>query len=427
MVARILIISENKENVSDITLKLQKNYCSLLFSRSIEDSLRIVGAQTIDLVLLSLPRHSSEKTSKLFFDFFSVLRELCYVIPIIAVVKSKEQIIPFFRFEDIIFNDIKEFDLMERLRTFMNLKNKFDSTLLRNMHIEEQGTRKVTTIFHQNIDFLHPTIYENTEVVKINTWPTINHNDSNLFIINADHKQAYECCAHLRLLKTTQNKLVVFTYNEHSQKKIKIAIDLDIGVNDFWNVENDPFFIKYRLNALLRYQNMHEIFLKNLKKSLYLSTIDSATEVYNRSFFEDYLKNKEYCLSKSAIAMLDVDKFKTVNDKHGHSFADSMLKHISSVIKRHIRSSDIVARYGGDEFIILMNDVSKADAIDITSRIQRKIGNSLFHDACCTVSIGLCCVEPQGIVSSFRDAILIADNFMYAAKRDGGNTIKVCE
>ncbi|MDR1334619.1 MAG: diguanylate cyclase [Holosporaceae bacterium] len=427
MVARVLIINENKKNVLTITSKLKKNYYSLLFSKSIEESLRIVGAQTIDLVLLSLPKNSSEKTSKLFYDFFSVLRQLCCVIPIIAVVESKEQVIPSLRFDDVIFNDIEEFDLIERLRTLMKLKNKFDSTLLRNIHLEEQGSRKITTIFHQNTNFLHPSIYENTEVVQINDWPTLDHNDSNLFIIDANHKQAYECCAHLRLRETTQNKLVVFTYDERSHKKIKTAINLDIGVSDFWNVENDPFFIKFRLNTLLHYQNMHEIFLKKLKKSLYLSAIDSATEVYNRSFFEDYLKNKECCISKSAIAMLDVDKFKSVNDKHGHSFADSMLKHISSVIKKHIRSSDIVARYGGDEFIILMNDVSRSDAIDITSRIQKKIGSSLFHDACCTVSIGLCCVEPHGIISSFRDAIMIADSFMYAAKRDGGNAIRVCE
>jgi diguanylate cyclase (GGDEF)-like protein len=154
--------------------------------------------------------------------------------------------------------------------------------------------------------------------------------------------------------------------------------------------------------------------------------LDSTTEVYNRSFFDDYLKNKEHCASASAIAMVDVDKFKTINDKHGHSFADSMLKHISGVIKKYIRSSDIVARYGGDEFIILMNDISKRDAVDVVNRIQKKIENSVFHNAHCTVSIGICCVEPNGSVSSYYDAISIADRFMYAAKQNGGNSIKVC-
>jgi diguanylate cyclase (GGDEF)-like protein len=261
----------------------------------------------------------------------------------------------------------------------------------------------------------------------LNTKPSADcTDDSDLFVVDIGHEQAYECCAGLRLLKTNPNKLIVFTYDNYSRKRIKYAIESDIGVTDFWDLTTDPLFIKFRLDSLIRYKKMYEVFLEKMRKSLYLSAIDSTTEVYNRSFFDDYLKNKKCSASGFAVAMLDVDKFKTINDKYGHSFADSMLKHISCMIKRYIRSSDIVARYGGDEFIILMDAVSKTEASDIVNRIQKRIENSLFGGTSCTVSIGVCCAEPNGSISSFDDAISIADSFMYAAKQDGGNTVKVC-
>ncbi|MDR2780938.1 MAG: diguanylate cyclase [Holosporaceae bacterium] len=425
MVARILIINENKPNDRKILSKLKDSYYSLIFSKSIEDSLKIIKTQEIDIVFLFLPQNFCEKSSELFFDFFSILMQLCGVIPIIGITESKEQVIPPARFDDIIFADVEKSDLIRRLKTFLILKNKFDNTLLRNMHIEEHGVRKIALIFHKNVNFLHKSIYKNTKIVKLNAWPIIDHIcDSDLFIIDINHRQAYKCCANLRLLTANKSKLIAFTYNKHSKEKMRRASELDVGAIDFIDTDVDPFFIKFRVNSLLRYRKTYESFLEKLKKSIYLSTIDSATEVYNRSFFDDYLKNKLHCMSHSAIVMLDVDKFKIINDKYGHSFADSMLKYISSIIKRHVRSSDIVARYGGDEFIILMNDVSKVDVVDIVHRIQKKIEDSLFCNAYCTVSIGVCCIEPGGDIS-FPKAISIADDFMYAAKKDGGNTVRV--
>jgi diguanylate cyclase len=123
--------------------------------------------------------------------------------------------------------------------------------------------------------------------------------------------------------------------------------------------------------------------------------------------------------------MLDIDKFKLINDKFGHSFADSVLKYVSGMIKRYIRSSDVVARYGGDEFIILMDNVTKPVVEDIAHRIQKKVSDSLFYNAQCTVSIGVCWMNLGGNIS-LNDAIAVADKFMYIAKQSGGNAVKIC-
>jgi diguanylate cyclase (GGDEF)-like protein len=198
-----------------------------------------------------------------------------------------------------------------------------------------------------------------------------------------------------------------------------------MGFTDIIDSASNQLITKCRLNSLIKYKKLYDAFSKKLKKSLYLSAIDSTTEVYNRSFFEDYLKNKDHNFSNSAVIMLDVDKFKLINDKYGHSFADSVLKYVSNMIKRHIRSSDIVARYGGDEFIILMCDITRATAENVVHRVQKKISDFAYQDVKCSVSVGVCYIERIEKTSVY-EAISIADKFMYIAKQSGGNSVRVC-
>jgi diguanylate cyclase len=197
------------------------------------------------------------------------------------------------------------------------------------------------------------------------------------------------------------------------------------GCTDILDVRGDKVIIACRLISLIKYKKLYESFSIKIRKSLRLFAIDPTTKVYNRSFFEDFLAREDQNFVGSAVLMIDVDKFKFINDKFGHSFADSMLKHISSNIKRYVRSSDIIARYGGDEFIIVMNSINRQMALEIANRIQKKVESSPFGDVHCTVSIGVCCMEYGGNLP-VRDAILVADKFMYIAKQSGGNAVKVC-
>ncbi|MDR0677926.1 MAG: hypothetical protein LBF44_00115, partial [Holosporaceae bacterium] len=195
MVARVLTINEYKLDVGQISSKLQDSYYSTLLAKSLEDSLRIISSQFIDVVFLSLPKNFSERSSNLFFDFFSILRQLCGIIPIIGLTESNEQEIPTIELEDIICVSINKFDLLKRVNLLVKMRNLFDDNLLSNMYLEERAAQKIVTIFHNNVDFLHKSIFENTEVVVSRTWPMIdNVSDSDMFIININHTYAYECC-----------------------------------------------------------------------------------------------------------------------------------------------------------------------------------------------------------------------------------------
>jgi diguanylate cyclase (GGDEF)-like protein len=388
--------------------------------------LRIIGTQSIDAVFLSLPENIPEKSSKLFLDFFSFLRQLCGVIPVFGLVKSEKHLIPSIELEDVFQLDIDGADLIRRANVFIKMKNLFDDSLLSGVHLDEYNTQKIVMIFHNNADFLHSSIIENSEIVMLRTWPVIDSiSDSDLFIINMNHIQANKCCADLRLRRINRYKPIVFTFDEYSLEKLKQSVELNLEFTDAININDNPLVTKCRLNSFIKYKKRYEVFSKKLKNSLYLSAIDPLTEVYNRSFFNDYLKKKKHNFLNSAVVMLDIDKFKTINDQFGHSFADSMLKYVSDMIKRYIRASDIVARYGGDEFVIIMNNVEKSIAENIACRIQKKISDSFFGNTKCTVSIGVCCIG-AGETTSMYEAVSIADKFMYVAKQNGGNSVKVC-
>jgi diguanylate cyclase (GGDEF)-like protein len=426
MVAKVLIINDYKVNIYKVTEKLQYSYNAVLFSRSMEDSIRIIGTQFVDIVILALPKIKSNT----FLDFFAVLRQLCGVIPIIGIFEKNntDSLIQYsdIGIDDFVFTSTSKTALLKKIHTLTSIKNMFDDNLLVSTYFTEKRSQKMATFFYDNLDFLHSIVRERSEIIELKSWPVIDDlGDCDMFLINSESTKSNECCSALRLRKINRYKPIILTYNSRYKSITKNALAANIGCTDRIDIAENNIIIANRLNSFMKYSKMYESFTSKLKKSLYLSAIDSTTGVYNRSFLEDYIKNHGKKLTNLAIMIIDIDKFKQVNDKYGHSFADSVLKYVSATIKRYVRSSDIVARYGGDEFIALMDNVSKKTIEEISCRIQKTIEVSQFRGVYCTVSVGVCCVEANCDLGIY-DAISVADKFMYTAKQNGGNSVSVC-
>ena len=161
----------------------------------------------------------------------------------------------------------------------------------------------------------------------------------------------------------------------------------------------------------------------NLFDLLCKFNIDATSKVFSRAFLDDYLLKHTIMERNTAIFMIDIDEFKQVNDKYGHTFGDRGLQHISEIIKSCIRPSDMIARYGGDEFIIIMQDIDRTATISIADRIKNCVASTRFNGVQFTVSVGVHWTQNRGI--THRDAISIADKFMYMAKQKGGNGVKI--
>lgn len=153
---------------------------------------------------------------------------------------------------------------------------------------------------------------------------------------------------------------------------------------------------------------------------------DPLTKTFNRNYFEEI--SPMININNYSIAMLDLDKFKIINDTYGHDAGDYVLSQTAKIFKKSLRESDILIRYGGEEFLVLINNRNKVkSSLNICERIKENISNELFifegNEMQVRVSIGLH-MHP-GLEKNIQEAIKIADKMLYKAKKNGRNQI-VC-
>jgi len=166
-----------------------------------------------------------------------------------------------------------------------------------------------------------------------------------------------------------------------------------------------------------------------LNKAKMLSESDELTELYNMRGFSivmDRAFSQAVRYSRPlSVLMIDSDNLKVVNDKHGHEAGNELLRHIATGIKTHLRTTDVPARYGGDEFVVLLPDTDAEAARDVAERIRDSIVRrplELRTDTILTtVSIGIASYPADG--HSKEVLLERADQAMYRAKDDGRNRV----
>ena len=165
---------------------------------------------------------------------------------------------------------------------------------------------------------------------------------------------------------------------------------------------------------------------ENLRR---LATVDQLTGIYNRYSFEKFLEKEigraERYGSKFAIIMFDIDNFKQINDIYGHQVGDKVLKELVDIVKNYIRKSDIFARWGGEEFMILVPIKDKSDAYKIAEKIRKRIEEFRFDKiGNLTVSLGISFYKNG---DSMKSIIRRADTALYEAKKSGKNKTVVAD
>ena len=156
-----------------------------------------------------------------------------------------------------------------------------------------------------------------------------------------------------------------------------------------------------------------------------LNSIDPLTKAYNRrkltadfDLWSAYSRRYHQPLS---LALLDIDLFKSINDDHGHQKADQVLINFISLIKEQLRKTDILARWGGDEFVILFPGIGPERAEEVLYRIQQHLRDKPLADSICvTCSFGVTGLRPDADLDAL---IHEADELMYQAKKSGGDCI----
>lgn len=165
-----------------------------------------------------------------------------------------------------------------------------------------------------------------------------------------------------------------------------------------------------------------------IKKLNLSSHTDFLTGLWNRRYFYLKLQEEEIGLTKKkpwrCIAMIDIDKLKEVNDRYGHATGDILLSEVAAILKKNTRKTDIVARWGGDEFAIIFADIALADASEVMERIRCRV-EKMFHDSYgFTISVGIIPIDPD---QDLRNLLKRADQALYKAKTQKNSVVTVTE
>ena len=168
-----------------------------------------------------------------------------------------------------------------------------------------------------------------------------------------------------------------------------------------------------------------------VQKFEHLVMKDELTGIFNRRYLLQRL-HEEIKLAQSkeasfSVVMVDLDKFKKINDSYGHSVGDQVLKYFVTKLKQNLRETDVICRCGGDEFIILLPEASRKSAVSIIQRIKKTIEKEPFpligENAEIPLSFSAGVASYPGDGSSADQLLLAADTVMYQAKQSGGNQV----
>lgn len=172
------------------------------------------------------------------------------------------------------------------------------------------------------------------------------------------------------------------------------------------------------------YKRIHYFDTKELIR---LSATDPLTGIYNRAKFNDELK-QYVCCSRThdttlSLIIIDLDDFKKINDTYGHLSGDNIIVECTNIVRNNIRESDIFARWGGEEFVLLLPDMDIENSFEVGERIREKIENHIFSENIkMTCSFG---IAELSIDDNTETILQKADKMLYAAKSSGKNTVMV--
>jgi diguanylate cyclase (GGDEF)-like protein len=217
----------------------------------------------------------------------------------------------------------------------------------------------------------------------------------------------------------------ILALTENPEQGIRM---LDAGADDFQSLPITSAELFARLGAAARIVSLKGNLIVVNRQLELLTITDGLTGLFTHSYIHSELNrafaSAQHQAESLSLAMLDLDGFKSLNDNHGHPAGDHILVEISTILAGSVRASDCAARYGGDEFALLLRNTTLTEAVAIAERIRRNVEDAVFEFGSdqirTTVSIGVAEPAPGASPSQlFRSA----DAALYRAKQSGKNQV----
>jgi two-component system cell cycle response regulator len=234
-------------------------------------------------------------------------------------------------------------------------------------------------------------------------------------------------CSHLRSQEETRQVPILLIVEDYDMPRL--IKGLDIGASDYLMKPIDPNELLARVRIQIRRRRYQDRLRANYERSLSLALTDSLTGLYNRRYairhLEGLMKRVAGTGKTLGVLICDLDRFKSVNDSYGHAAGDEVLKQFAQRATSCMRNIDMLARFGGEEFVAFLPDTDGQTALRVAERLVRKVAETPMQvegapksELTVTVSIGIAAtsVEIPG-----DDLIKMADAALYRAKEGGRN------
>jgi two-component system cell cycle response regulator len=451
MTARVLVVDDIPANVKLLEARLSAEYFEVLTATSGPDALEMVATQMPDIVLLDVMMPG--------MDGFEVCRRIkadprAHHIPIVMVtaldqvsdrVKGLEA-----GADDFLTKPVSDIALITRVKSLVRLKMLTDELRARAEVTREMGLdggqfdmaaagKKGKILL---VDDRRSTcerlagVLQTANEVKIVTNPqealfTAADGDFELVIVSLalTNFDALRLCSQIRSLDRTRLLPILLVIDQDETDRLLRA--LEIGVNDYLVRPLDRQETLARVRTQVRRKRYTDFLRTNVQLTIELAVTDGLTGLYNRRYLMSHLSTfvdqSAERRKPMAVLIVDIDFFKSINDTHGHDAGDEVLKEFAARMKANVRGMDLVARFGGEEFVVVMPDTDLELATGIAERLRETVAGDAFvvsggkTQIPVTISVGIGTFDrgddtPNTILKR-------ADTALYRAKKSGRNRV----
>ena len=454
MTAQILVVDDVAANVKLLEAKLASEYYNVITAKDGFEAIEMTEKHRPDLILLDvmMPGMDGFETCKRIKENPNVSH-----IPIVMVTALSEKADRIKGLEagadDFITKPINDTTLFARVRSLVRIKLLLDELRLRdrtslemgmgrgrdNTFVADVNGSKILLVDDDTVQGKHTvTKLSETYVVEwledatdVLTIAAKGNFDAILVSTLLSDTDGLRLASQLRGQEETRNVPVLMLVDEDDTSIMLKA--LEMGFNDYLTVPLDKNEMTVRIRTQIRRKKYQEMLRASYQQSVSMALTDALTGLYNRHYLNAHLGNLvQMALQNNkaiALMILDMDHFKNVNDTYGHDVGDMVLKQLAGIILQTARSTDLAARFGGEEFVVLMPETDYSSAVIAANRMLETIAETPFKISAAgdtiqrTVSIGVASLNPTG--DSADALIKRADEALYEAKNGGRNMVRV--
>ncbi|MBB3900136.1 PleD family two-component system response regulator [Roseococcus suduntuyensis] len=441
MTARILAVDDIATNLRLLEAKLQAEYYEVLLASSGQEALQVAFTQLPDVILLDVMMPG--------MDGYEVCRALkadirtqhIPVVMVTALTDSTERVRGLEAgADDFLSKPVDNATLFARLRALLRVKQVQDAWRLRSDTARElgidnpappaisvQGARAL--ILNSDAEEARAVrealladdmiVYTVTSVDEAFQRLSKGDVDLALLALPVDPGEVLRLASRLRAQNATRDLPLILLADSHQKNEVLRGFDL--GANDHCFRPMDPNELRARARNQVRRKRYQERLRADLDRSLEMAVTDQLTGLRNRRYVRRHLDSL-LRTEAAAVLILDIDKFKAINDTYGHNVGDAALREVAERLREQLRAVDVVARYGGEEFLAVLVGAQAQAAMLVAERLREAVAilpvQSEGHVVPITISIGVAVGEPGMPADRLIGA---ADSALYRAKRDGRN------